>query len=80
MVDTAGPRASSTFFRVDWYFDCIAINAQSAASHKYMVQNGISMFRANPDTLRDSVLIASKKFINNGGGTSTTLMRILIIK
>ena len=64
IFDTAGRRDSSTFCRVDRLFDFINANAENAASHKYVVQNGRSMFRAISESVGNSVLIQSQNSFN----------------
>ena len=49
----------------------ILINAENAASHKYVVQNGRSMFRAISESVGNSVLIPSQnsfKFMRGCSG------------
>lgn len=45
-VHTAGHKTPSTVFRADGYFDLTISNVEHASLHKYMVQNGSSMFWA----------------------------------
>ena len=50
--------------RVDQYFDFIIVNTNNAALHKYVVQNGRSMFRAISKTVGNSVLHPSQNSFN----------------
>lgn len=44
--DTVAYRVSSTFFRIDPYFDFLFIKAETTTLHKYSVQNLQNLFRA----------------------------------
>lgn len=45
MSDIMCHRASSVFLRISCYFDCIITNADNASLHKYIKQNGGSVFK-----------------------------------
>lgn len=46
IVHTAGHKIPSTVFGADGYFDLTISNVEHASLHKYMAQNGSSMFWA----------------------------------
>lgn len=56
--------ASSTLFRVDQYFDFIIVSTENATSHKYIVQNGRSIFRTTSEIVGNSVLILSQNSLS----------------
>ena len=54
IFDTVGHCKSSTFFRVDWYFDFVIIGAEIHTSHKYVLQNGSGIFTVILEALGNS--------------------------
>lgn len=46
ILDTVGPTASLTPFRIGQYFDFVTVNIEKAASHKYIAQNVRSVTEA----------------------------------
>lgn len=65
MFDSSGYRALSVFFRVYLHFDFIIFNAEDAALHKYVVQNGRSMVKAISEIGGNSVQISSQNSFND---------------
>jgi hypothetical protein len=64
IFDTAGYRASTVFFGVDWYFDFIIVSTENVTLHKHIVQNNRSMFRDMLEILGNSTLIPSQNSSN----------------
>lgn len=60
LFDTAGHRASLVLFRVDWFFEFMVVNAESAISHKYAIKSGTSIFRTLSETVGSSVLFCAR--------------------
>lgn len=60
MLETLGHRVSTTFLRVDRYFDFINVSGENAFVHKYRVQDGTSIFRVISGMVENSALISSQ--------------------
>lgn len=72
------PRASSTFFRPDRYFDFIIIGVGNATFHEYILQsNGVYIRRATSEIVGNSVpsqnelndFILSESQVRNSSGS-----------